>query len=116
MDAEYVRMFEATREIQCIIPFFKEMGVDDLIKVPIKMFADNAAAIKFCLTNCVTEIEAYWCCIPCKSEISTVADKLVKFEYVPSRENCADLFTKNLGSVKLDYFKERMGVRSMKWL
>jgi len=39
---------------------------------------------------------------------------VVKFEDVPSRENCADLFTKNLGSVKLDYFKERMGVRSMK--
>jgi len=50
MEAEYVSMSEATREIQWIIPFFKEMGVDDLIEVPIKIFADNASAIKLSLT------------------------------------------------------------------
>lgn len=109
LEAEYISMSEVTKEVEWISNLFQELKQESMLDKPCKILADNASAIKLSLNNSIGEGSKHIDIMyhNCKD---LVKKGVVKFEYVPSAENVADIFTKNLSRVKLEKFRESLGV------
>jgi hypothetical protein len=92
-EAELMALSEATQEIWFIYEILISMGVK--VKLPIICRVDNVGAI-FIAENA--------CAIPKSKHIDTrakyvakfIADGFLKIDFVKSRDNKADIFTKNV--------------------
>lgn len=110
MDAEYMAMAEVSREVIWVKDLLSELGMEILVSTPCKIYADNAAAIKMSKHDNVSERSKHVDIMyhVCRE---LVEKKIVEFLYVPSENNVADLFTKNLASCKVEKFCSLIGLR-----
>jgi hypothetical protein len=98
-EAEYMAMSDTTRQISWIKPLLSEIGFK-ILKVP--LYCDNQGAI-FLATNPAQEMRSkhigihYHYIRECVEE----GDKIDLF-YIPTDEQLADIFTKNLSSAKFE--------------
>lgn len=112
MDAEYTCMSELTREIEWLVQFLGEINQSSMIELPCVVHADNASAIKLSLNNDITEAAKH-IRIQCHVVKDLVKKGLIRFKYVCSADNVADIFTKNLSAVKVRKFCEMLGLKNL---
>ncbi|KAK3907506.1 Retrovirus-related Pol polyprotein from transposon RE1 [Frankliniella fusca] len=112
MDAEYTCMSELTREIEWLVQFLGEINQSSMIELPCIVYADNASAIKLSLNNDITEAAKH-IRIMCHVVKDLVRKGLIRFKYVCSSDNVADIFTKNLSAVKVRKFCNLLGLKNL---
>uniref|UniRef100_A0A803LHJ5 Retrovirus-related Pol polyprotein from transposon TNT 1-94-like beta-barrel domain-containing protein n=1 Tax=Chenopodium quinoa TaxID=63459 RepID=A0A803LHJ5_CHEQI len=92
-EAEYRAMASASSEICWLVRLLQELGVDNLL--PIELNCDNQAAIHIAKNPVFHERNKH-IEIDCHLTREKVLAGLIQLSYVPSHEQLADLFTKNL--------------------
>lgn len=109
IEAEYVSMCEAAREALWLKMIMKEMGQNHFLIDPFVIRADNQGAINLSEKGLDADrpkhIDTSYCFLH-----HYVNKKKLSFEYVPSAENVADLFTKNLKATKTAQFVKLLGL------
>lgn len=105
-DAEYMALSDCSRQVIWIRSLISELGYN-LSAVPI--YCDNQGAI-FISSNPVTEKRSKHIDIRYHYIRDVQEQGLVKVEYVRTDENIADIFTKNLGRVKFEKFRQMLGL------
>ena len=102
-------MAEATRETEWLRQFLNEIGQASLMSVPCVIFGDNASALKLAKTENISDRSkhirtSYHVCKELELKQS------VKFEFVSSSNNVADILTKNLYALKTSQFVKMLGL------
>ena len=105
-EAEYMALSDCSRQVVWIKMLFKEIGYK-LGTLPV--CSDNQGAI-FIGSNPVTERRSKHIDIRYHYVRDLVEQKEVAIFYIPSDDNPADLFTKNLGRVKFLKFRNLLGL------
>ncbi|XP_034245502.1 secreted RxLR effector protein 161-like [Thrips palmi] len=111
VEAEYVCMCEITREVVWIKALLDELGVDEIVGSPCVVFCDNQGAIGLAkdADRNVSErskhidVQFHYC-----REMQQLG--VVKFQYVKSNENVADIFTKALKGAKQTEMCSKLGM------
>ncbi|GJE98550.1 hypothetical protein PsYK624_147820 [Phanerochaete sordida] len=106
MDAEYMALSDCSRQVVWVRALLAELGYT-LDSTPI--CCDNQGAI-FVSSNPVTERRSKHIDIRYHYIRDIVEQGHVQIYYVPGEDNPADLFTKNLGRVKFNKFKNMLGL------
>jgi len=94
-EAEYVALSEAAKEIKFIWMILKSMGFD--VKSPITVRVDNIGAI-FMSENVTTSDRTKHIDTRFRFVNEFVADGFIEVIFVRTKENVADIFTKNTNS------------------
>ena len=92
-EAEYVAISEAAKEIKFIFYLLKDIGVD--VQLPIVVKTDNIGAI-FMSQNASTGVRTRHIDTRYHFIREIIDDGLIKIEFVRSKENDSDIFTKNV--------------------
>ena len=96
-EAEYVALGEAIKEAMWLKHLLGEINFQ---QGPVRVYVDNQSAIKLAKNSMVRPRTKHTCMrYHCLRERVEAND--VELIYVPTDKNIADLFTKNLGFVKL---------------
>jgi hypothetical protein len=102
-------MVNCTKEMLWFHNFLSELNDCNYVKVPMPIFCDNQGAIHVSSTYIVSErtkhMDVRYLFLK-----DIVAKGLVKFEYVPSSDNVADIFTKALSGEVTATFREMLGL------
>ncbi|KAJ8507855.1 hypothetical protein ONZ45_g9806 [Pleurotus djamor] len=105
-EAEYMALSDTSRQIMWIKNLFGEMG----FKLgPIPIFGDNQGSI-FIASNPVSERKTKHIDIRYHYIRDCVEKKEIEIFFVEGSENPADMFTKNLGFVKFEKFRDMLGL------
>jgi len=109
VEAEYVSMCEAAKEVAWIRNFLTEINAVRFIEKPCLIKVDNQGAICLSERNAISERTKH---VDLKYHYlkNEVNQGLIKFCYVKSEENVADVFTKPLGGNKLAVFNPLLGL------
>jgi hypothetical protein len=106
-EAEYIAMTECGKEVQWISHLLDEIGLKDFCQYPVKVNCDNQAAIALATNPMVTSrskhIELRYHFIR-----NLVMENKVHIDYVPSKLNRADVFTKGLQKVRHQEMVKRL--------
>ena len=105
-EAEYMALSDCSRQVSWIRNIFEELGMP-LKAVPI--YGDNQGSI-FIGSNPVQEIRIKHIDVKYHYIHKCIAKKKIKLFFVPSDENTADMFTKNLGCIKFYQFRAKLGL------
>ena len=92
-EAEYVAISEAAKEIKFIFYLLKDIGVD--VQLPIVVKTDNIGAL-FMSQNASTGVRTRHIDTRYHFIREIIDDGLIKIEFVRSKENDSDIFTKNV--------------------
>ena len=97
---------DCSRECMWIRNMFKELGY---VSRPIPICSDNQGAL-FVSQNAVTERRTKHIDIRYHYIRDVIEQGAVEVLFVPGVENPADIFTKNLGPIKIRKFREDLGL------
>jgi hypothetical protein len=100
-EAEYMASSDCSRQVSWIKNIFLELGMR---LTPIPVYIDNQGSI-FIGSNPVQEIRTKHIDIKYHYVRECIAVKKVVLYYVPTEDNTADIFTKNLRCLKFERFR-----------
>src|SRR5210317_981678 len=101
-EAEYTALSEVNTMIKHIKQILKFLGIG--YKKPTRIFVDNTEAI-FLANNWVTSSRTKHIDVKYHFICETIDDGPIEVVYICTRENPADMFTKNLNSDKYKYHR-----------
>jgi hypothetical protein len=104
-EAEYMASSDCSQQVSWICNIFLELGMH---LAPILVYIDNQGSI-FIGSNPVQEICTKHIDIKYHYVHECMAEKIDMF-FVLSEDNTADIFTKNLGHLKFERFRGRLGI------
>jgi hypothetical protein len=105
-EAEYVALSDCSKQVVWIRSLLEELEYD---LAPIPICGDNQGSI-FMASNPVTEKRNKHVDIKWHGVREFVQEGLIELFFVEGANNPADMFTKNLGYVKLDQFRSQLGL------
>jgi hypothetical protein len=97
---------DCSHQMSWIHNIFLELGMH---LAPIPVYIDNQGSI-FIGSNPVQEIHTKHIDIKYHYVRECIADKKIELYFIPTKDNTADIFTKNLGRLKFERFRERLGI------
>jgi hypothetical protein len=97
---------DCSRQVSWIHNIFLELGMH---LAPILVYIDNQGSI-FIGSNPVQEIHTKHIDIKYHYVRECIAVKKIELYFVPTEDNTADIFTKNLGCLKFERFRGRLGI------
>jgi hypothetical protein len=110
MEAEYMALTEATKELKWVRTFLAELGQnDDKSAVPTNLYSDNQSAIALA-KNPVSHARAKHIDIRHHFIREAIQDQIVWVQYIPTAEMTADSLTKALGREKHEKCTAGMGM------
>jgi hypothetical protein len=92
-EAEYLPMSETVQEMIYIKQLLESIG--QTVELPMKLYVDNAGAL-FLVNNKSTTGRTKHIDVRHHYMRDLVEQKIIEVEYIPTEENTADIFTKNL--------------------
>jgi hypothetical protein len=105
-EAKYMALSDCSRQVSWICNIFLELGMHP---GPIPIYADNQGSI-FIGSNPVQEIRTKHIDVKYHYVHECIAFKKIVLYHVPTEDNTADIFTKNLGCLKFGKFKQQLGI------
>jgi hypothetical protein len=97
---------DCSRQVSWICNIFLELGM----RIgPIPIYADSQGSI-FIGSNPVQEIRTKHIDVKYHYVCECIAVKKIVLYHVPTKDNTADIFTKNLGRLKFEKFKQQLGI------
>ena len=99
-EAEYLALFNAVQEAKFIKQLYKDMKGDEL---EIDIYADNQSANKLA-KNPINHQRSKHIDVKYHYIRSEIQNNNVNLNYIPSKDNIADMFTKPLSKIKLREF------------
>jgi hypothetical protein len=105
-EAKYMALSDCSHQVSWIHTIFLELGMR---LGPIPIYADNQGSI-FIGSNPVQEIHTKHIDVKYHYVRECIADKKIVLYHVPTEDNTADIFTKNLGCLKFEKFKRQLGI------
>ena len=105
-EAEYMSLSDTSRQLVWICSLFEELGVQ---LMPIPLCSDNQGSI-FLASNPVQEKRIKHIDLRYHYIREVIRSKKIKLFFLEGAENPADLFTKNLGRIKFQKFREQLGL------
>jgi hypothetical protein len=112
MEAEYMALTEAVKELTWIRKLLAELGYDqDSGNAPTDLYSDNQSAIALA-KNPVSHARAKHIDIRHHFIREAIHDKIVWVQYIPTSDMTADSLTKALGREKHEKCAARMGMTS----
>lgn len=108
-EAEYIAIAHAMKEVLWFKGLLLELGIQEFIPQPITVRVDNQAAI-FIASNQTTSERSKHIDIRYHFVRDYIEQKVVKLEYVSSKDNVADLFTKNISKKVLFILRKHLGL------
>jgi hypothetical protein len=105
-EAEYMALSDCSCQVSWIHSIFLELGMR---LGPILIYADNQGSI-FIGSNPVQEIRTKHIDVKYHYVHECIVDKKIVLYHVPTEDNTADIFTKNLGCLKFEKFKKQLGI------
>jgi hypothetical protein len=114
MEAEYMALTEATKELIWIRTFLSELGysnnnADSKSPTSTELYSDNQSAIALA-KNPVSHARAKHIDIRHHFIREAIQDKIIWVQYIPTSEMTADSLTKALGREKHEKCTARMGM------
>ena len=107
-EAEYVAASEATKDIIWLTKLFSE--IVEFVECP-KLYCDNQGAIAL-VENPVFHKRTKHINVKYHFIRNACADKMLQIEYVESKNQVADIFTKNIKSKELfDSLRSKLGMK-----
>jgi hypothetical protein len=110
-EAEYVSMSEAVREVKFIYQVLQTMNIQ--VSLPIKVNVDNIGAI-FLAENRNTSERTKHVDIRYHFVREMIDEIFLNVKFVPTDQNIADIFMKNLDDKKFEYFQKKLGIEEKK--
>jgi hypothetical protein len=110
-EAEYVAMSEAVREVKFIYQVLQTMNIQ--VSLPIKVNVDNIGAI-FLAENRNTSERTKHVDIRYHFVREMIDEIFLNVKFVPTDQNIADIFMKNLDDKKFEYFQKKLGIEEKK--
>ena len=104
-EAKYVALSEVVKELKFIIQVLETMKVN--VKLPITVHVDNVGAI-FMATNQTSSDRTKHVDVRYHFVREFIEDGVVKIKFVRSKENDADLFTKNVNGELYDKHSQKL--------
>lgn len=105
-EAEYMALSDCSRQVVWIQNIFTELGLP--VK-PTQICADNEGGI-FIASNPVQERRTKHIDVRFHYVRDLIEQKRIDVVWVPTDENSADIFTKNLGFIKFEKFRSMLGL------
>jgi hypothetical protein len=115
MQAEYIALYEATRECIWLNLLLKELGRNETttsIPIPIYIKCDNQSCIALA-KNPENHARSKHIEIKYHFIREKIEDKSVEILYCPTEEMIADIFTKQISKVKFEEFRSMMKMDSI---
>jgi len=111
MEAEYMALTEATKELKWIRTFLTELGRNgqSTDSTPTDLYSDNQSAIALA-KNPVSHARAKHIDIRHHFVREAIQDQIIWVQYIPTAEMTADSLTKALGREKHEKCTARMGM------
>jgi hypothetical protein len=108
-EAEYIALSEAAREVLYFKGLLTELNLSEYVSGGCQINVDNQGAISFAKNNTCTDRSKY---IDTKYHFvrEEISKGRLKLQYVPSKENVADVFTKVLSGVRTEELVSKMGL------
>nr|XP_016492553.1 PREDICTED: uncharacterized protein LOC107812042 [Nicotiana tabacum] len=106
-ESEYRAMSQSTREIMWIHHLLTEIGLEHPISA--KLWCDNQAALHTA-SNPVYHERTKYIEVDCHFIREKIQENLISAGYVKTGEQPADLFTKALNGIRVDYFCNKLGM------
>jgi hypothetical protein len=106
-EAEYMTLSDCSHQVSWICNIFLELGMG---LGPIPIYADNQGSI-FIGSNPVQKIRTKHIDVKCHYVHECIAVKKIVLYHVPTKDNTADICTKNLGRLKFEKFKKQLGIK-----
>ena len=105
-EAEYMSLSDTSRQLVWIRSLFEELGIQ---LMPIPLCGDNQGSI-FLASNPVQEKRIKHIDLRYHYIREIIRSKKIELFFLEGAENPADLFTKNLGRIKFQKFREQLGL------
>jgi len=105
-EAEYMSLSDTSRQLIWIKSLFSELGTE---LTPIPLMGDNQGSI-FLASNPVQEKRIKHIDLRYHFIRGVIQNKQVELFFIEGTNNPADLFTKNLGRIKFEKFREQLGL------
>jgi hypothetical protein len=105
-EAEYMALSDCSRQVVWIQNIFTELGFP---VQPTQICADNEGGI-FIASNPVQERRTKHIDVRFHYVCDLIEQKRIDIVWVPTDENSADMFTKNLGHIKFEKFRCMLGL------
>jgi Reverse transcriptase (RNA-dependent DNA polymerase) len=105
-EAEYMALSDCSHQVSWICNIFLEIGI---CLGPILIYADNQGSI-FIGSNPVQEIHTKHIDVKYHYVRECIAVKKIVLYHIPTEDNTADIFTKNLGCLKFEKFKQQLSI------
>ncbi|XP_071719591.1 uncharacterized protein [Rutidosis leptorrhynchoides] len=106
-EAEYRAMTLTCCEITCLVTLLKDLGVSDL--GPVKMFCDNQAALHIA-ANLEFHARTKHIEVDCHYVRDQIRSRAIKTQYVSSKSQVADVFTKVIPTDQHNILMHKLGV------
>ena len=97
---------DCSQQVSWIRNIFLELGI---CLQPVPVYGDNQGSI-FIGSNPVQEIHTKHIDIRYHHVHECIAERKIDMFFVPSEDNTADIFTKNLGRLKFEKFRAELGI------
>eukprot|EP00253_Pinus_taeda_P025518 PITA_25518 len=109
-EAEYVAAASCCTQLLWMIPSLQDFQIP--CTPPIPILCDNTSAIRISKNPVIHSKTKH---IPIKYHFlrEQVLEQKVKLEYVPSKEQVADIFTKTLPRETFEYLRQKLGVMNV---
>ena len=107
MEAEYQSASLCGREVVWLRKLWPQIGFP--LDGPTQIYGDNKACLALCASQQTTPMSKHIHVIHCWVS-EKVADKEIKFSYVPSADNVADILTKALFKPAFEHLREELGL------
>ena len=105
-EAEYMSLSDTSKQLIWVKSLMSELGIQ---LSPIPLFGDNQGSI-FLSSNAVQEKRIKHIDLRYHFIREAITSKQVELFFIEGANNPADLFTKNLGSIKFLKFREQLGL------
>ena len=106
-EAEYMSLSDTSRQLIWIKNLLSKLGIT---LFPILLMGDNQGSI-FLASNPVQEKHIRHIDLCYHFIRETIQNKMVELFFIEGTNNPADLFTKNLGCIKFEKFREQLGLK-----
>ncbi|XP_060211926.1 secreted RxLR effector protein 161-like [Lycium barbarum] len=104
-EAEFRSMASCAAEVTWLVGILKELGVQ--IDLPVSMICDSKAAIQIA-ANPIFHERTKHIDIDCHFVRERITQGMLKTEYIHTKEQLADLFTKSLGKAQHQYLLSKL--------
>jgi hypothetical protein len=105
-EAKYMALSDCSHQVSWICNISLELGMR---LGPTPIYADNQGSI-FIGSNPVQEIRTKHIDVKSHYVRECIAVKKIVLYHIPTEDNTADIFTKNLGHLKFEKFKRQLGI------